>query len=191
MCTMVSMRSSSLAHFLQATPADVDSSAAHPQTDSTHAAAAAAAAADSPQASAAAAASEQRWRAALSVAPAKKGEVWGRSPHLGVGWKCVSDASAVTEVHLRRLDVGDDLHRRVVAVLTVDATPQEVRKSRNNRTLLLGVLSPSMMNAHFDNVPCHTGPICNRLSNDLFVDPCPLRGAWVKDFTPWVQFPRG
>ena len=100
-----------------AAPADVDSATA---SDSTHTAAA-----GSP--ASAAAASEQRWRAALSKAPAKKGGVWGRSPHLGVGWKCVSDASAVTEVHLRRLDGDNDLHRRVVAVLTVDATPQEVR----------------------------------------------------------------
>ena len=50
---------------------------------------------------------------------------WGRSPDLGVGWKRVSDASAVTEIHLRRLDSSDTLHRRVVAVLTVDATPEE------------------------------------------------------------------
>ena len=50
---------------------------------------------------------------------------WGRSPDLGVGWKRISDASAVTEVHLRRLDSTDTLHRRVVAVLTVDATPEE------------------------------------------------------------------
>ena len=76
----------------------------------------------------------------MSAAPAKQGEVWGRSPHLGVGWKCVSDASAVTEVHLRRLDVGDDLHRRVVAVLTVDATPQEVRKNSDKRVQLLVVV---------------------------------------------------
>ena len=106
--------------FLQAASADTGSTASHTQTDSNPAAAA-----DSSVS--AAAASEQRWRAALSKTPAKQGEeVWGRSPHLGAGWKCVSDASAVTEVHLRRLDVGDDLHRRVVAVLTVDATPQEV-----------------------------------------------------------------
>lgn len=74
----------------------------------------------------------------MSVAPAKTGDVWGRSPHLGVGWKCVSDASAVTEVHLRRLDVGSDLHRRVVAVLTVDATPQEVRRNRQEKRLCFG-----------------------------------------------------
>ncbi|KAL3155899.1 hypothetical protein ABBQ32_012897 [Trebouxia sp. C0010 RCD-2024] len=103
-----------------ASTADVDSATASGSADS----AAAAAAAGSP--ASAAAASEQRWRAAMSKAPAKKGDVWGRSPHLGVGWKCVSDASAVTEVHLRRLDGDNDLHRRVVAVLTVDATPQEV-----------------------------------------------------------------
>ncbi len=68
-------------------------------------------------------AAEPRWK--LPSAPAPVG-VWGRSPDLGVGWKCVSDASAVTEVHLRRLDESDQLHRRVVAVLTVDATPEEV-----------------------------------------------------------------
>lgn len=88
----------------------------------------------------------------MSVAPAKQGEVWGRSPHLGVGWKCVSDASAVTEIHLRRLDAGDDLHRRVVAVLTVDATPQEVSKHRNERALLWGMLSPYVLNAHYADV---------------------------------------
>lgn len=72
----------------------------------------------------AAAAVEPRWKGALpSMAPVG---VWGRSPDLGVGWKCVSDASAVTEVHLRRLDAAAQLHRRVVAVLTVDATPAEV-----------------------------------------------------------------
>ena len=72
----------------------------------------------------AAAAAEPRWKGALpSMAPVG---VWGRSPDLGVGWKCVSDASAVTEVHLRRLDAAAQLHRRVVAVLTVDATPAEV-----------------------------------------------------------------
>ncbi|KAL0037090.1 hypothetical protein WJX77_012339 [Trebouxia sp. C0004] len=75
------------------------------------------------QAEATHAAAEPRWK--LSSAPAPVG-VWGRSPDLGVGWKCVSDASAVTEVHLRRLDESDQLHRRVVAVLTVDATPEEV-----------------------------------------------------------------
>lgn len=101
-----------------AAPADVDGATAS-SSNSTHAAAASSSAS-------AAAASEQRWRAAMSKTPAKKGDVWGRSPHLGVDWKCVSDASAVTEVHLRRLDGDDDLHRRVVAVLTVDATPQEV-----------------------------------------------------------------
>ena len=69
------------------------------------------------------AAAEPRWK--MPSAPAPVG-VWGRSPDLGVGWKCVSDASAVTEVHLRRLDESDQLHRRVVAVLTVDATPEEV-----------------------------------------------------------------
>ncbi len=69
------------------------------------------------------AAAEPRWK--LPSGPAPVG-VWGRSPDLGVGWKCVSDASAVTEVHLRRLDESDQLHRRVVAVLTVDATPEEV-----------------------------------------------------------------
>ena len=128
---------STSAHLSQAASPDVDSTARHTQTDITHAAAAAAAAGSS-QGSAAAAASEQRWRAAMSVAPAKSGEaggVWGRSPHLGVGWKCVSDASAVTEVHLRRLDVGSDLHRRVVAVLTVDATPQEVRRNKQAKRL--------------------------------------------------------
>ena len=81
----------------------------------------------------------------MSVAPAKKGEVWGRSPHLGVGWKCVSDASAVTEVHLRRLDIGDDLHRRVVAVLTVDAKPQEVRKNIKTQALLQGVIPEKLV----------------------------------------------
>jgi hypothetical protein len=69
------------------------------------------------------AAAEPRWK--VPSAPAPVG-VWGRSPDLGVGWKCVSDASAVTEVHLRRLDESDQLHRRVVAVLTVDAKPEEV-----------------------------------------------------------------
>ena len=65
----------------------------------------------------------------IGQAPAK---VWGRSPELGVGWRCVSDASAVTEVHLRRLDNNPDmLHRRVVAVLTVEATPEEVRISHH------------------------------------------------------------
>lgn len=71
------------------------------------------------------AAAEHRWKGAVPSSPAPIG-VWGRSPDLGVGWKCVSDASAVTEVHLRRLDAADQLHRRVVAVLTVDATPEEV-----------------------------------------------------------------
>ena len=52
---------------------------------------------------------------------------WGRSPVLDLNWKRVSHASADTEVHLRRLDAADQLHRRVVAVLTVDASPQEVR----------------------------------------------------------------
>lgn len=75
------------------------------------------------QAEATHAATEPRWK--VPSAPAPVG-VWGRSPDLGVGWKCVSDASAVTEVHLRRLDESDQLHRRVVAVLTVDATPEEV-----------------------------------------------------------------
>ncbi len=75
------------------------------------------------QAEATHAAAEPRWK--LPSAPAPVG-VWGRSPDLGVGWKCVSDASAVTEVHLRRVDESDQLHRRVVAVLTVDATPEEV-----------------------------------------------------------------
>ena len=75
---------------------------------------------------AAALASEHRWKAAVPQPSAQTGGVWGRSPDLGVGWKCVSDASAVTEVHLRRLDATDELHRRVVAVLTVDATPEEV-----------------------------------------------------------------
>ncbi|DBB03663.1 TPA: hypothetical protein ACH3X3_010990 [Trebouxia sp. C0006] len=77
------------------------------------------------QAEATHAAAEPRWK--LPSAPAPVG-FWGRSPDLGVGWKCVSDASAVTEVHLRRLDEPDQLHRRVVAVLTVDATPEEVWK---------------------------------------------------------------
>lgn len=127
------------AHFLQTSSPDVDSTLGHTQTDSAHTAAAAGSSQGS--AATAAAASEQRWRAAMSVAPAKTrgtGGVWGRSPHLGVGWKCVSDASAVTEVHLRRLDVGSDLHRRVVAVLTVDATPQEVRKIRQVQGCALG-----------------------------------------------------
>lgn len=57
---------------------------------------------------------------------AEKLDGWGRSPLLGAGWKLISDASAVTEVHLRRLDSSDTLHRRVVAVLTVDGTPEEV-----------------------------------------------------------------
>lgn len=155
--TTILQHSSISAYFLQATPPDVDSTAVHTQADKSHAAAA-----DSPQASAATAASEQRWRAAMSAAPPKKGEVWGRSPHLGVGWKCVSDASAVTEVHLRRLDVGDDLHRRVVAVLTVDATPQEVRKGRNIQALLLGLVMPYMMTSHLDEVWCHVGSMCNK-----------------------------
>ena len=94
--------------FLQETATDTAAS----QTDTT-----------SPQAPAAAAA-DPRWKGAVpSTTPVG---VWGRSPDLGVGWKCVSDASAVTEVHLRRLDAADQLHRRVVAVLTVDATPAEV-----------------------------------------------------------------
>ena len=76
--------------------------------------------------SAVAAATELRWKAALTQTANQAAGVWGRSPDLGVGWKCVSDASAVTEVHLRRLDAADELHRRVVAVLTVDATPEEV-----------------------------------------------------------------
>ena len=59
--------------------------------------------------------------------PSVSDRVWGRSPDLGVSWKCVSHASAVTEVHLRRLDAVDQLHRRVVAVLTVDAPPEEVQ----------------------------------------------------------------
>jgi len=83
---------------------------------------------DSSPPHAAAAAAEHRWKGAVPSSPAPVG-VWGRSPDLGVGWKCVSDASAVTEVHLRRLDAADQLHRRVVAVLTVDATPEEVRKN--------------------------------------------------------------
>ena len=74
---------------------------------------------------AAALAGNHRWKGTVSPNPAHVG-VWGRSPDLGVGWKCVSDASAVTEVHLRRLDADDYLHRRVVAVLTIDATPEEV-----------------------------------------------------------------
>ena len=86
----------------------------------------AAAPAHGQQAATAALASEQRWKAAVPQPSEQTGGVWGRSPDLGVGWKCVSDASAVTEVHLRRLDVTDELHRRVVAVLTVDATPEEV-----------------------------------------------------------------
>lgn len=77
----------------------------------------------------------------MSKAPAKKGDVWGRSPHLGVGWKCVSDASAVTEVHLRRLDGDNDLHRRVVAVLTVDATPQEVMRGSTRLRFVMPLLS--------------------------------------------------
>ena len=51
---------------------------------------------------------------------------WDRTPDLGPNWKLVSEASAVTEVHLRRLDAADQLHRRVVAVLTIDAPPEEV-----------------------------------------------------------------
>lgn len=67
---------------------------------------------------------QRLWKAANADTEHVDG--WDRSPDLGVGWKRISDASAVTEVHLRRLDSTDTLHRRVVAVLTVDATPEEV-----------------------------------------------------------------
>lgn len=74
---------------------------------------------------------------ALSDAGPVPAKVWGRSPELGVGWRCVSDASAVTEVHLRRLENNPDmLHRRVVAVLTVEATPEEVSSSHHQLDVL-------------------------------------------------------
>ena len=33
---------------------------------------------------------------------------------------------ALTEVHLRRLDTADILHRRAVATIAIEATPEEV-----------------------------------------------------------------
>ena len=36
---------------------------------------------------------------------------------------------ALTEVHLRRLDTDDTLHRRAVAVIAIEATPDEVHPS--------------------------------------------------------------
>ncbi|KAK9823512.1 hypothetical protein WJX72_003333 [[Myrmecia] bisecta] len=47
-------------------------------------------------------------------------------PAFGVGWKRVGGMSALSEVHLRRLDGDDFLHRRAVAVIAVDASPADV-----------------------------------------------------------------
>lgn len=47
---------------------------------------------------------------------------------------------SLSEVHLRRLDSPDLLHRRAVTVISIEATPQEVL--RNPVHLLTGCASP-------------------------------------------------
>ena len=42
----------------------------------------------------------------------------------------VGGVAAVSEVHLRRLDRSDRLHRRAVAVVSIDATPEEASLCR-------------------------------------------------------------
>lgn len=45
-------------------------------------------------------------------------------PAIGAAKKSLLEA--LTEVHLRRLDTHDTLHRRAVAVIAVEASPEEV-----------------------------------------------------------------
>lgn len=45
-------------------------------------------------------------------------------PAIGSAKKSLLEA--LTEVHLRRLDTDDTLHRRAVAVIAIEATPEEV-----------------------------------------------------------------
>ena len=47
------------------------------------------------------------------------------NPAAGPKQKSLLDA--LTEVHLRRLDTAEVLHRRAVATIAIEATPEEVR----------------------------------------------------------------
>ncbi len=51
---------------------------------------------------------------------------WVQASYPAIGSAKKSLLEALTEVHLRRLDTDDTLHRRAVAVIAIEATPEEV-----------------------------------------------------------------
>ena len=61
---------------------------------------------------------------------------------------------ALTEVHLRRLDTADILHRRAVATIAIEATPEEVMLPKEPRT------AASKEPRILDSLPSNLGVSC-------------------------------
>ncbi len=61
-------------------------------------------------------------------------------PATGPNQKSLLDA--LTEVHLRRLDTAEVLHRRAVATIAIEATPEEVDCLKRARSTIFSTRSP-------------------------------------------------